>query len=231
MGSYNMILTILNRSYEKDYVDFFKQNGIVHMTQMLGHGTASKSILDYLGIEKNEKIVMETVVAAGKVDSLFSGLVSRMGINLPGTGVAMSIPVESIAGSSSMKYLTEGQEAQAAEEVKMKEAVYSLITVIAEKGCSDMVMDAAREAGAKGGTVVHAKGTGKESETKFFGMSISPEKEMIYIATRKSEKGDIMRAIMEKAGPQTDAKAVVFSLPVEDIVGLTTLMEEEKEGQ
>lgn len=228
MGSYNMVLTILNRSYEKDYVDFFKQNGIVHMTQMLGHGTASKSILDYLGIEKNEKIVMETVVAAGKVDSLFSGLVSRMGINLPGTGVAMSIPVESIAGSSSMKYLTEGQEAQAAEEVKMKESVYSLITVIAEKGCSDMVMDAAREAGAKGGTVVHAKGTGKESETKFFGMSISPEKEMIYIATRKSEKGDIMRAIMEKAGPQTDAGAVVFSLPVEDIVGLTTLMEEEK---
>lgn len=228
MGSYNMILTILNRSYEKDYVEFFKQNGIVHMTQMLGHGTASKSILDYLGIEKNEKIVMETVVAAGKVDSLFSGLVSRMGINLPGTGVAMSIPVESIAGTSSMKYLTEGQEAEAAEEVKMKEAVYSLITVIAEKGCSDMVMDAAREAGAKGGTVVHAKGTGKESETKFFGMSISPEKEMIYIATRKSEKGDIMRAIMEKAGPQTDARAVVFSLPVEDIVGLTALMEENK---
>ncbi|MDD6036023.1 MAG: P-II family nitrogen regulator [Lachnospiraceae bacterium] len=231
MGSYNMVLTILNRSYEKDYVDFFKQNGIVHMTQMLGHGTASKSILDYLGIEKNEKIVMETVVAAGKVNSLFSGLVSRMGINLPGTGVAMSIPVESIAGSSSMKYLTEGQEVQAAEEVKMKESAYSLITVIAEKGCSDMVMDAAREAGAKGGTVVHAKGTGKESETKFFGMSISPEKEMIYIATRKSEKGDIMRAIMEKAGPHTDAGAVVFSLPVEDIVGLTTLMEEEKEGQ
>ena len=231
MGSYNMVLTILNRSYEKDYVDFFKQNGIVHMTQMLGHGTASKSILDYLGIEKNEKIVMETVVAAGKVNSLFSGLVSRMGINLPGTGVAMSIPVESIAGSSSMKYLTEGQEVQAAEEVKMKESGYSLITVIAEKGCSDMVMDAAREAGAKGGTVVHAKGTGKESETKFFGMSISPEKEMIYIATRKSEKGDIMRAIMEKAGPHTDAGAVVFSLPVEDIVGLTTLMEEEKEGQ
>ena len=228
MGSYNMVLTILNRSYEKDYVDFFKQNGIVHMTQMLGHGTASKSILDYLGIEKNEKIVMETVVAAGKVDSLFSGLVSRMGINLPGTGVAMSIPVESIAGSSSMKYLTEGQEAQAAEEVKMKESVYSLITVIAEKGCSDMVMDAAREAGAKGGTVVHAKGTGKESETKFFGMSISPEKEMIYIATRKSDRDNIMRAIMEKAGPQTDAGAVVFSLPVEDIVGLTALMEEEK---
>lgn len=227
MSRYNMVLTILNRNYEKDYVEFFKQNGIVHMTEMLGNGTASKGILDYLGIENNEKIIIQTVVAAGKVDALFAGLVSRMGINLPGTGVAMSIPVESIAGTWSMKYLTEGQEVQEAEDVKMKEANYSLITVIAEKGCSDMVMDAAREVGARGGTVVHAKGTGREEEAKFFGVSISPEKEMIYIATRKSDRADIMRAIMEKAGPQTDAKAVVFSLPVEDIAGLTALMEPE----
>ena len=90
-----------------------------------------------------------------------------------------------------------------------------------------MVMDAAREVGARGGTVVHAKGTGREEDAKFFGVSISPEKEMIYIATRKSDRPEIMRAIMEKAGPQTDAKAVVFSLPVEDIAGLTALMEPE----
>lgn len=227
MSSYNMVLVILKRSYEKEYVKFFRQNNITRLTAMLGNGTASKSILDYLGIENNEKIVLQCVVAAGNVESLFSGLVSRMGINLPGTGIAMSIPVESIAGTSSMKYLTEGQESIVSEEIKMKESVYSLITVIAEKGRSDMVMDAAREAGARGGTVVHAKGTGRESEAKFFGVSITPEKEMIYIATRKSDKGDIMRAIMEKAGPHTEAKAVVFSLPVEDIAGLTALMDAE----
>ena len=55
MSRYNMVLMILNRNYEKDYVAFLKQNGIAHMTEMLGHGTASKSILDYLGIENNEK--------------------------------------------------------------------------------------------------------------------------------------------------------------------------------
>ncbi len=226
MSSYNMVLVILKRNYEKEYVKFFRQNGITRLTSMLGNGTASKSILDYLGIENNEKVVLQAIAAAGNVESLFSGLISRMGINLPGTGIAMSIPVESIAGTSSMKYLTEGQETTASEEVKMKEAVYSLIMIISEKGRSDMVMDAAREAGAKGGTVVHAKGTGRESEAKFFGVSITPEKEMIYIAARKSDKGDIMRAIMEKAGPHTEAKAVVFSLPVEDIAGLTALTEE-----
>lgn len=226
MNSYHAVFVILNRGYEKEYLNFLKQNNVTRIHSMLGHGTATKSILDYLGIENNEKVMLQTVVASSQVEPLFAGLVSRMGINLPGTGVAMSVPIESIAGASSMKYLTEGQELQASEEWKMKESAYSLIMVIAEKGCVDMVMDAAREAGARGGTVVHAKGTGKESETKFFGMSISPEKEMIYIATKKADKGDIMRAIMEKAGPHTDAKAVVFSLPVEDIAGLTALMEE-----
>ena len=126
-----------------------------------------------------------------------------------------------------MKYLTEGQESFSSEEVRMKETKYSLITVIVEKGCSDMVMDAARDAGARGGTVVHAKGTGTEQVAKFFGVSITPEKELIYIATRKSQRTEIMKAIMENAGPHTEAKAVVFSLPVEDIAGLTSIQEEE----
>ena len=70
MNSFHMVLMILNRSYEKDYVDFLKQQGVVNMTTMLGQGTASKSILDYLGIENNEKVVIQTAVASHKVEPL-----------------------------------------------------------------------------------------------------------------------------------------------------------------
>lgn len=110
---------------------------------------------------------------------------------------------------------------------EQKDYAYALITVIAEKGCSDMVMDAARAAGAGGGTVVHAKGTATEFTAKFFGVSIAAEKEMIYIVTRRADKDAIMRAVIEKAGPATDARAAVFSLPVEDVVGLCSVMEQE----
>ena len=230
MSSYHMILTVLDRRLEEDYIAFFRKNNIHQFCAALGCGTATKSILDYLGVENNEKIVINFIVPGGKVAPLFAGLVGRMGINLPGTGIAMSIPVESIGGSSSLKYLTEGQENAPAEESSMKETIYSLIVVIAEKSHSDMVMDAARAAGARGGTVVHAKGAGKESAAKFFGVSIMPEKELIYIAVRHSDKDRVMRSIMEKAGHNTEAKSVVFSLPVEDIVGLTTLMEPEQQA-
>ena len=80
---------------------------------------------------------------------------------------------------------------------EQKEYSYALITVIAEKGCSDMVMDAARAAGAGGGTVVHAKGTATEFTAKFFGVSIAAEKEMIYIVTRHADKDAILRDVVE----------------------------------
>ena len=81
-------------------------------------------------------------------------------------------------------------------------------------------MDAARENGAGGGTVIHAKGTGSEKAKKFFGISIADEKDMIFIVAKTEDKNRIMKAIMEKAGLESPAKSIVFSMPVTDTAGL-----------
>ena len=81
-------------------------------------------------------------------------------------------------------------------------------------------MDAAREAGAGGGTVVKARGTGGEENRKFFGFSIAEEKELHLIVTPAQGRNPIMKAIMEKAGMDTKAQAMVFSLPVSHAIGL-----------
>ena len=104
-----------------------------------------------------------------------------------------------------------------------KEGTHELIVVIANQGATDRVMDAARGAGATGGTSVHAKGTGTELAKKFFGVSLAAEKELIFILTAAETRKPIMKAIMEKAGMQTDAQALVFSLPVSDLAGLRQL--------
>jgi len=96
---------------------------------------------------------------------------------------------------------------------------YELIVVIANEGWTDVVMDAARGAGATGGTVLHGKGTGKGSTENFFSVSIATEKEVILIVAKKEEKAKIMRAIVEKAGAGTEANAITFSLPVTEIAG------------
>lgn len=107
----------------------------------------------------------------------------------------------------------------------MKETKYELLVVIANQGYTDMIMDAAREANAPGGTVIHAKGTGTEKAEKFLGVSIAAEKEMIFMVARKEGKNAIMKSIMEKAGIHSEARSVVFSLPVTETAGMRLIEE------
>ena len=97
---------------------------------------------------------------------------------------------------------------------------FELIFVVANEGYTDMIMDAAREAGAAGGTVIKAKGTGAEYTEKFFGFSIATEKEIHLIVTPAQGRNHIMKAIMEKAGLDSKAQSIVFSLPVSHAIGL-----------
>lgn len=107
------------------------------------------------------------------------------------------------------------------------ESAYELIIAMAEAGYTDVVMEAAREGGAGGGTVVHAKGTAAANAEKFFGMALAEEKEMIFIVTTGKQKKEIMRAIMQKAGLNSDAHALVFSLPVAATAGFRLLESDE----
>lgn len=91
-----------------------------------------------------------------------------------------------------------------------------LIVAVANEGRTDTVMNAAR---AAGGTVIHGKGTASEEAAHFFNISIASEKEMIFIVSKKEQKAQIMRSVLEKAGPGTEAGAVLFSLPVTSFEG------------
>ena len=107
---------------------------------------------------------------------------------------------------------------------------YELIVAIYEKGYTDLVMDAAREAGAGGGTTIRAKGTGAGAE-KFFGLSLAVEKEIVFIVSHVNKKKEIMKAIMQKAGVDTKAHALVFSLPVSETAGFRFADTVDKEGE
>ncbi|MBQ7520998.1 MAG: P-II family nitrogen regulator, partial [Clostridia bacterium] len=135
-------------------------------------------------------------------------------------------PIKSIGGAQTMAYLTDNKPMDS-EKPKM-EFAHELIYVILNEGYSDMVMDAARPAGAGGGTVISAKGTMIKPTEKFHGMSIADEKEVVLIVASAKNKADIMRAIMEKAGAQTKAGAVCFSLPVSQVAGLRRMEEEDE---
>ena len=129
----------------------------------------------------------------------------------------LNVPLKSVAGGRTLAYLTNNPKTGGAPSMEFQ---HELIVVILNEGCADYVMDAAREAGAGGGTVLHAKGTGSTRGEKFFGVSLADEKDMVYIIAHADEKAAIMRAISEKAGPGTRAGAICFSLPISSVAGL-----------
>ena len=153
---------------------------------------------------------------------------SRLQIDIPGTGISFILPVSSIGGKRQLELLTDGQNFSLEEESSLKETKYELLVIVTNLGYTELVMDAARGAGAGGGTVIHAKGTGMEKAEQFLGVKLAAEKEMVLIVVRQQLKNAVMRAIMDQAGMKSKAKSIVFSLPVTDTAGLR-LMEEIEE--
>lgn len=223
-----LTITITNRVASRRFMQLFQECGVHTVLGALGRGTASDDILIYLGLEATEKAVMFSIVTPDVRDTLFRQLIDDLNITSPGSGIALSMPLTSIGGKSAMHYLTSGsvtlpdpnQPPSKEEEATMQDANYQLIIAIANRGYTDMVMEAARSAGARGGTVIHAKGADAENANRFFGMSIAEEREMLFIVAPTPDKNPIMQAIMSQAGMHTKAQTICFSMAVDDTAGL-----------
>lgn len=100
-------------------------------------------------------------------------------------------------------------------------SAYEAIFCIINDGFSDVVMDAAREVGARGGTVIHARGTANKEAEKYFQITIQPEKEIVMILVPAEIKDDVLHALYKNAGLKTECQGIAFSLPVDDVAGLS----------
>lgn len=230
MSDVYIMTTIIDRKNSKKYIDLYKKDKLEVMYITLGEGTARGDILDYLGLEASEKMVIFNFVQQHDWMLTKKNLQRKLQIDAPGEGIAFLVPLSSIGGKRTLQFLLDRQELPESEESTLKDTTYELIVAIADQGNLEMVMDAARGAGAYGGTVIHAKGTGMEYAEKYLGVTIAAEKTMIFIVTKKDQKNSIMKAIMEQAGMQTPAKTIVFSLPVTDTAGLRLVdLDEENE--
>jgi nitrogen regulatory protein PII len=96
---------------------------------------------------------------------------------------------------------------------------YELIVTIVNKDYSSNLMEAAREVGAKGGTILNARGAGGHEVEKLFGLTIQQEKEVVLILTEVEYKEDIMKSIISATGLNTPGRGICFSMPVEDVIG------------
>ncbi|MCD8123715.1 MAG: P-II family nitrogen regulator [Lachnospiraceae bacterium] len=196
------------------------------MLTALARGTATSEQLSLYGLDRTGKAVVSAAAGREAMKQVFREAKRKMYIDIPGNGILVAVPVKSVGGGSTLAYMTDGNVPSGG--VPDMNFDYELIIIILNEGFADMVMDAARPAGAAGGTILHARGTGAAGTEKFFGVSLGTEKDVIYIVAGAKEKAAIMQAVSREAGTGTRAGAICFSLPVSAVAGLRRLEDEDE---
>ncbi|MDR1801173.1 MAG: P-II family nitrogen regulator [Lachnospiraceae bacterium] len=229
MLNVEMLIVITDRSAAEDFVQLFQEHALPLTLAAHGKGTATREMLDMFSLEESRKSVLISVAGHDKIRHVMRDITRKLGIASPGTSVVFAIPLSSIGGSATSHHLADDKAIERKEYSMSTDAAFELIVVITNEGYSGMVMDAAREkGGATGGTILHARGIGSEKAQKFFGISISDEKEMLLIACRSRCRNKIMQAIIEEAGNASKARSIVFSVPISCVAGLWTLEDDDE---
>lgn len=193
--------------------------------QLRGHGTASSEMMDLLGLGSTAKVLSLSIMHKAQADAVLAQLEKDLRLGEPGTGIAFTTIMSGVSAMA-MKVADEYARRELFEkmEQEVKKAVAashkSLIIAVVNVGFSEDVMDAAREFGAGGGTVLHARQAGGEAILNILGVPIQEEKELILIISKAEQKVAIMKAIGEKFGIKSEAQGLVLSTPIDSIVGL-----------
>ena len=222
----NLVMAIVARTRHEAMEDIVHGMKLPLALTLYARGTATDEHLSLHGLVPTEYALILTVADGEQTRRLMRTAKLRMFIDIPGNGIMMSVPLKSVGGGRTMAYLTDNKTVTG-EKPDMN-TTHELICVILNEGCSDLVMGAARPAGATGGTVLAGKGTGARESEKFLGISLANEKDVVLIVADKQKKAAIMKAIIEKAGPGTEAGAICFSLPVTAVEGLRRIDPEDE---
>ena len=223
MQNVYLFITIIKKSDAEEFINFYLEHDAAPIYSSICQGSANFKMLDLLGLEKSEKVMMQSLVPHNQLASLKYDLTHSMSIDLPDRGIALAVPLSSIASRRVLDHILKDEnEENIQSETSERSIEMELVVSICAKGHSDEIMNAAREAGARGGTIVKAKGTAATGTDKFFGMSISDEKEITYIVTKKEQKSTIMKAIAGYTYAD-GAHPIVFSLPVTETAGFRLL--------
>ena len=221
MESMKVILSIVERGQGAAMLRLYRKRYVPIHIQCTGKGTATSEIMDILGLGSSEKDILISFAAASAAKKLLHDLDNELRGHTGGAGIVVSIPV------SGLNSLVANLAAYHAESLKEKEedremerTENSLILVVCARGCTDDVMSTAKAHGARGGTVIKGRLSGREELEEAYEVDLKAEREIVAIVVPTSLRNPIMEAINTEHGLRSEAQAALCALPIEQIVRL-----------
>ncbi len=227
-----LLVAISDWSKAERVVELLRDDVFLHY-QCKAEGTANSDILDMFGLGSTDKFVSLGMALATDAKRVLLEFAEAMDLGGKGKGIAFSVPMSG-AGMSLCRMLEAHKQEMGGDKMEApsakNEMTHDLILTVINRGYSEDLMEAARSAGANGGTVIHAKRAGHDEPSRFLGISAQAEKEIVLILAPRKERNEIMKAISHRCGAKTDAQGITLSLPVDGVFGLSEAIRNEAEA-
>ncbi|HOI63948.1 MAG TPA: P-II family nitrogen regulator [Mesotoga sp.] len=211
---FRLIYVVVNFGRGSDVLRIAKEKGISGGTILLGRGTIRNGILNFFAFYESRKEIVMMVADGETAQTALEALNNEMRFDRPNHGIAFTTGICDVEGSRELELSL--PEKERGEEKTMRH----LITVIVDKGNAEKVIDAATEAGSKGGTIVNARGSGIHERSKLFAMEIEPEKEIVMIVSKRDTTQKIIANIRETLRIDEPGKGIIFTQLVDEAYGL-----------
>lgn len=217
-----LIMSIVERGSGGKLVKLYQKNQVFTHIRFEGMGTATSEILDILGLGGSEKDIILSMTTLSAAGALLERLDDELQGAAPSRGIAFSIPMTAVSGLlAAFIDLKTKPESEGSGSMDNQQKT-SMILVTVNQGCTGAVMDTARKAGARGGTIIRGRWAGDESFAQASGITtLREEKELIFIVAPTELRGRIMDAVSREHGLRTESGAMVSSVAVEHLVHLS----------
>ena len=212
--SYKLIVTIVPHNFGDEISSIAVKAGAGGGTVLMGRGTAENSILQLLGLGDTSKDITYNIVEQNIEQKVREAIIEETKKKKNHFGVMFSILLGDFMKAGAVQQDLEGEKTM--EETDS----YEMINMIVNKGYAEDAMAAARKAGARGGTIIAARGTAKEGDAKFFGMEIVPEKEMLMILVPCNQKDEIIASIKQLKCFEKAGSGIIFCNKASDFTTL-----------
>ena len=221
-----MLILITTPKLAKRAEDLYNDEDVPLHYHLAGEGTASSEMMDILGLDGSDKGILVSFLPKCFSDDMLVKLRKALRIGSVNSGIAFTVPLTGANGFVMKRLCSIGEEYEKTHEERkventMTEMKYAMVAAVVDQGHGDEVMEAARSAGARGGTVIHGRQVGDETAVNFWGISLTDEKEIVMIITDNERKLPIMQAISKNCGVNSEAKGFVLSMPIERVIGIS----------
>jgi len=211
---FELIYVIVNFGMGSKVLQTAKKHGMTGGTVFLGRGTVKSHVLELLGITDERKEIVVMAADRKTADEVAEFLNEHFHFEKPHHGIAFTMPVCDIIGSTVYKH----------DEIHMEgsedKVSYNQVVTIVDRGKGEEVVEASRKAGAKGATIVNARGAGIHETSKVFAMEIEPEKEMVLILVKSDIAEAVVSSIREHLEIDQPGKGIIFVQSVNKTYGL-----------